>query len=290
MSKEIKIVEQTTARIKQLQDNGEIKFPANYSPENALKSAYLILQRIKAKDKTTPVLEACTKESIANALLDMVVQGLNPMKKQCYFIPYGNKLELQRSYLGSVAVLKRIKEVKNIFSQCIYKDDKLKYEIIDGNVHIIQHLQEFGNIANENIIGAYCTIEFENGTKATTLMTMDEIKQAWKQSKLDLFDNKGNIKASSTHGKFTQEMAKKTVVNRACKYIISTTDDSDLLLEAINRTTDNEYKNDNDFDTEIEVEATIATEQASEAIDFEDAETTQAEQPEPEPEEITAPF
>jgi recombination protein RecT len=38
------------------------------------------------------VLQACTRDSIANALLDMAVQGLNPAKKQGYFIAYGKQL------------------------------------------------------------------------------------------------------------------------------------------------------------------------------------------------------
>lgn len=39
----------------------------------------------------------------------------------------------------------------------------------------------------------------------------------------------GAINQSSTHGKFTGEMAKRTVINRLCKRIINTSDDSALL-------------------------------------------------------------
>jgi len=64
-------------KVKQFQENGEVHFPANYSPENAMKSAWLTLQNTQDRNKK-PALEVCTKDSIANALLDMVVQGLNP--------------------------------------------------------------------------------------------------------------------------------------------------------------------------------------------------------------------
>jgi len=73
------------SKIQKLQSNGEIYFPNNYSPENALKSAWLKLQETKDKNDK-PVLQSCTQISIANALLNMVVQGLNPMKNQCYFL------------------------------------------------------------------------------------------------------------------------------------------------------------------------------------------------------------
>ncbi len=52
------------------------------------------------------------------------------------------------------------------------------------------------------------------------------------------FDEKGNLKDSSTHGKFTAEMALKTVINRCCKAVINSSSDNALLLERINRNED----------------------------------------------------
>jgi recombination protein RecT len=106
-------VDIVAAKVKQFQENGELHFPANYSPENAMKSAWLILQTIKDRNQK-PALEVCTRDSVANALLDMVVQGLNPAKKQCYFIVYGNQLVCQRSYFGTMAVTKRVTGAKDI--------------------------------------------------------------------------------------------------------------------------------------------------------------------------------
>ena len=88
-----------TARVREFQNKGELYFPSNYVPENALKSAWLTIQETEDKNRK-PALEVCTKESIANALLSMVIQGLNPDKKQCYFIVYGNKLQLQGPILA----------------------------------------------------------------------------------------------------------------------------------------------------------------------------------------------
>lgn len=45
----------------------------------------MTLQSMTDKNRK-PALTVCTKDSIANSLLDMVVQALNPVKKQCYFI------------------------------------------------------------------------------------------------------------------------------------------------------------------------------------------------------------
>jgi recombination protein RecT len=222
-------------RIRAFQNKGEIHFPINYSPENALKSAWLILQSTTDKNGK-PALEVCTKDSIANALLDMVIQGLNPSKKQCYFVVYGNKLICQRSYFGSMYLAKEMAGAKNIYAQVVYKGDEFEYEIVKGRKKVIKHIQKIENISNNNIIAAYCVIEFDDGRPDyTEIMTIEQIKQAWKQSILHPVDEKGNIKAGTTHEKFTEEMAKKTVINRACKALINSSNDSNLFLRAFNR-------------------------------------------------------
>ena len=78
-------------RVEKLSKSGELHLPGDYSAANALKSAWLILQSTLDRDKK-PVLTSCTRDSIANALFDMIVQGLSPAKDQCYFIAYGNQL------------------------------------------------------------------------------------------------------------------------------------------------------------------------------------------------------
>lgn len=150
-------VDVVAAKVKEFQNRGEIHFPANYSPENAMKSAWLILQNTFDRNKK-PALEVCTKDSIANSLLDMVVQGLNPAKKQGYFIVYGNQLTFQRSYFGTMAVTKRVANAKSIDAAIIYEGDSVDYEIVNGRITNLQHKQKFGNINNENMTGAYCVI------------------------------------------------------------------------------------------------------------------------------------
>ncbi|WP_373786230.1 recombinase RecT, partial [Jeotgalibaca porci] len=86
------ITDQISGKLSDLEKTG-LSLPANYNPQNALKSAFFKLQETKDRDGNL-ALTVCTKESIANSLLDMVVQGLSPAKTQCYFIVYGNALQL----------------------------------------------------------------------------------------------------------------------------------------------------------------------------------------------------
>ncbi len=266
-------------KVQMFQRDGELDLPPNYSAANALKSAWLILQKVQDKDKN-PALEVCSKASIANALLDMVVQGLNPAKSQCYFIVYGNELVLQRSYFGAKAVALRVdKTLEDIYAEAVYKGDRLEYSIDRGRKKIEVHTQSFENIDDDNIAGAYATAVGKDGeVRRCEIMTMDQLKAAWKQSKMYPVDDNGNIKAKSTHGKFTAEMAKKTVTNRLVKHIINSSSDSDLVIRSAKRTDDERAA----AEAQEEVDEYANT---GEVIDIDPPSRQTRPAPEPEPEE-----
>lgn len=209
-------------KVKIFTSNRDIRLPEGYSPENALKSAWLVL--LETKDKNDkPALEVCTKDSIANALLSMVLQGLNPVKKQCDFLVYGNKLTLQREYHGTIALAKRYADVREAVGTVIYEGDTFEYAIQpNGYKKITKHEQSLENIDGNKIKGAYATLIFNDPEREpyVEIMTMAEIRQAWMQGA-----TKGN---SPAHKNFPAEMCKKTVISRACKLFISASDDSSL--------------------------------------------------------------
>lgn len=207
-----------------------LTFPPNYSVSNALNSAYLILQETTDNNKK-PVLQSCSKQSIASALIDMTVQGLNPVKKQCYFVAYGGKLTLMRSYQGTMAVAKRAGVTKTPVAQIIYEGDTFEYHIENGLYVIDKHVQDFMNIDNSKIKGAYAIVETEDG-QYVEIMNINQIKKAWSKGY-------GYKKGQGIHGDFTDQMAKKTVISRACKNIINSSDDANL-QEAFDNTSENE--------------------------------------------------
>lgn len=247
-------VDVVAAKVRQFQERGEIHFPANYSAENAMKSAWLILQSTTDKNGK-PALEACTRDSIANALLDMVVQGLNPAKKQGYFIVYGNQLIFQRSYFGTMAVTKRVTGAKDIFAQVVYEGDVFEFEINRGRKKVLKHVQTLQSLSSGKIVAAYCTIVFDDEREFTDIMTIEEIRQSWKKSR------QNPERDGSTHKEFPGEMAKRTVINRTCKVYLNSSDDGSLLLKHFNR--------QDEILAEAEVEAEIAENANSEPIDVE---------------------
>lgn len=224
------VIDVVENKVKEFQSNNELDLPANYSASNAMKSAWLELQEIKDRNNK-PAIEVCTQNSMANALLNMVVQGLNPAKKQCYFIVYGNQLVLQRSYFGTMHVAKTLcPEISEIYSDVVYADDVFEYEKSKGRTIISKHTQKLHNIDPKKLVAAYCTILFKDGTENSTIMTLEEIKKSWSKSKMNVITADGELNQKSTHAQFTSEMMKKTVTARACKTLINSSDDSSIVI------------------------------------------------------------
>lgn len=227
------ITDQVSNRISQLQDDG-LALPKDYNPQNALKAAWFKLQQTKDQSNR-PALQVCTRSSIANALLDMVTQGLSPAKTQCYFIVYGNEVQLQRSYFGTIAAVKRLSSVKDIDAQVVHQGDEFAIGADElGRIKVTKFVPKFENL-DKPIKGAFAFIELAEGRVDYTVMTQKQIQTSWGQSR-----------QHNVQQKFGDEMAKRTVINRAAKMYINTSDDSDLLTGSINTVTANEYEDESE--------------------------------------------
>lgn len=255
------VTDEVLSRVQDLNKKGDLVIPPGYSAENAIKSAWLILQETVDREKK-PALQVCTKTSIANSLLDMVIQGLSPSKKQCYFVVYGNKLQLMKSYMGTVAVTKRLKGVKDVKAYCIYEGDEFEQEfnLDTATLKITKFNPKFENIDINKIKGAFAIVLGEEGPIHTEVMNINQIKNSW---------NQGYAKGKSgAHSNFTDEMAKKTVINRACKMFVNTSDDSDILVEAFNNTDKEPYEEKDIVSVDYEVKQEITEKANTKEIDI----------------------
>ena len=198
-----------------------LSFPADYNPTNALMGAYLIMKETTDKNGKC-ILESCSQASIANSLMDMATLGLNASKKQGYFIAYGGKCQFQKSYFGNITLARR-NGLKTINAEIIYDGDTFKYHIENGMKVIDVHEQDFMNIDNDKILGAYAVAVMDDGRKVVEVMNINQLKKAWNQRMGGLKED-----ASSTHMKFKDQMAKKTVINRLCKLIGNTSTDGNI--------------------------------------------------------------
>lgn len=258
---------QVLAKIDAFEKSGELTLPKDYNVENALKSAYIILS-----DPKNNILAKCDKSSVAEALLKMVVYGVSPVKKQCYFIPYGEKLECSISYFGNIAIAKRYGKLKAIKGNAIFEGDTFEFEVdqVTGRRKVIKHIQTLDSIGTNKIKGSYAVYELTDGTSDVEVMNIAQIQMAWGQG-----GSKGN---SPAHKNFADQMAIKTVINRACKLLISSSDDS-ILYDPL--------EDDKVIDVTAEnVAHEVNTEANKETLDFSKEEETSFEEIETTSEEV----
>lgn len=246
-------VNKTLEHLQSLNEQGNLDLPKDYSMENAIKGASLKLQMLEDKNKR-PAIEVCTPTSIVNAMMAMVIDGLSVWKQQGYFIVYGDKLNWQPDYRGHILLAKRHADVKEVNAQVIYSEDKFTYnvDVTTGRQKLIAHETALENQDINKIKGAYAVVVFNDGTTQLTVMTMPQIKKAWLQG----FGG-GNTGA---HQNFTDEMCKKTVINRATKVLIGSSDDSEVGEEDKAVTTRDNTVKEKGGKKELNVEDTTFTE------------------------------
>ena len=208
--------QQIMDRVTGWQETGEVVLPKGYHVGNAIKLAWLYLQTVENLQHQKAI-DYCTKDSICNALLNMVINGEYP-QKHCYFIMYGNRLEWQERYLGKLMRAKRDTEIEKVNAQVIYEGDEFVYTIDEnGEKQLVKHVPNLANIDNTKILAAYAVVINKDGTRHIEVMTRTQIQKAWEQGAM-----KGK---SGAHTNFTDQMCMKTVIQRACKIALDSTAD-----------------------------------------------------------------
>ena len=223
------------ARINDMVDKQELKLPEGYNAGTALRQAMLIIQDTKDRNGK-PALEVCTKTTAVNSLLNMCIQGLQPEKKQCYFITYGNELKLFRSYFGTIAALRNaVPSVGKIVTDIVHQGDEVEYGTSQyGERYIARVVTDPLKNIEKPIAYVFCNIYSKTGELlAGSIMTWGQIQKSWAKSKA----------GGATQKEFPEEMAKRTVINRACKILLnSSTESEKAVAAAFNYTTDSEYE------------------------------------------------
>jgi recombination protein RecT len=220
----MKATEKTVAdeimdRVQELVEIGQLDLPDNYSAVNAVKAALLHLQITTQKDGKT-LLEAATRKSVLLALFKLVIEGLSVSQDQCAFIVRSGELVYQREYAGQIALAKRFSDFEDVQAQIVYKGDTFEYSFDEfGRAVVDNHIQSIENVGPQNILGAYAVVKRRSGTQ-TEIMTYDQIKAAWSMNKTGL---------TSAHTQFPDQMCKKTVISRALKILVRSSDDEAIM-------------------------------------------------------------
>lgn len=203
------------ARVNSLCEVG-FKMPSDYQYVNAIKASVLVLQDLKDKNGK-PALEACTQNSIASALFEMSVKGLDASRKTCYFIVRGDKLCLHESYFGKVLQVKRIYPNFDPHPVVIREGDEFIYEIDpkNGCKRLVKHTQCLENL-DKGFVGAYMYLPTADGGQDLYIMSKRMIMTAW---------SKSSSREQTTAKQFDEKMVMKTIINSGCNMIINSTPD-----------------------------------------------------------------
>lgn len=211
---------QVLDRVSEMEQAGALVLPKGYHAGNALKSAWLYLQTIEDRNHNKAI-DTCTKTSIANVLLEMVIRGEHPMK-HCYFIPYGNQLTFMEKYTGKLMRAKRDTEIAEVNANVIRDGEEFVYTVDKkGLLQLVSHKPTFQTMGKP-IVGAYAVVVNKDGSTHLEVMTMDMIQKAWNQGGFGDKDRQ-----TGAHKNFTDQMCKKTVIARACKVALESSSDRD---------------------------------------------------------------
>ena len=221
--------------LNKLMEQGEkLNLPEGYNPTKELRDAMLMLDNTK-------VLQTCTQASISLALRSMVTSGLSMVRKQVYAIPYGNQLQMQMSYFGTINLVERMFPGLKVFAQLVHEGDSFEIGIdMFGRSIVAKHTTSADNL-DKPITHAYCNIvDIKNNTVVyCEIMTKKQIDTSW-----------SHAKTKNVQKEYPDQMAKRTVIQRACKIFLNahSNEVSNGQLKAYNTMVKNEYEEEDPND------------------------------------------
>jgi len=237
------LIEKTVAKMTGTTDGDrpELTLPPGYDVHGALIGAKRPLFQVHGVTDGTYLWT-----DIGIALRDMVYQGLRADYNQCYFVPKQKRLVLTRSYRGTELVVKRMHpEIASINSRCVFADDVFQFGYKNGIPYVKLHEHDdtkdpVPHCMLANIRYAYALIIGRDGQIiGGDIMDASQISSAWK-----------NSSNQSIQHQFPEQMAQRSVINRAIKPFIEggeiRTDYGEAFVSAVTETSANEYDDPDD--------------------------------------------
>lgn len=157
----------------------------------------------------SPNLQKCTPTSLMNCFIGAAEVGLEPggVLGHAYLVPYGDTATLIIGYRGLIELMRRTGELASIRCVVVHKKDTFK--LTEGIEQTIKHEPFLAGDAGP-LKFAYCVAKLKDGSVQVELMTRHQIEEIRKRSRA------GNAGPWVTD---FEEMAKKTVLRRAAKYL-----------------------------------------------------------------------
>lgn len=180
--------------------------PMNFNKERFIYNAVALLND---NEQLKNFANMYGTAQIKLGLMKSAILGLDALNKECYLIPYGSQLNFMVDYRGATKLCRKysVRPIKDIYAKLVREGDTFKEKIADGQPSI-----DFEPLAfnTGKIIGAFAVCLFKDGGMIYDTMTLEELEQTRKASKMA---------NGPTWKNYTGEMYKKTVLHRMCKHI-----------------------------------------------------------------------
>ena len=143
---------------------------------NANRLKINALMAIGQDDKLLPIAKQ-QPAVVAQYVYNFIIQGLDMLNREAYIVPYKGKLEPIIDYRGEkkIAMQYSVKPIKIIKSGVVYEKDE--FEFLD-NGQFRHHFNPFTPKSKRgDMIGAYCSIIYEDGSFHDVFVEQEEIQQ-----------------------------------------------------------------------------------------------------------------
>lgn len=175
--------------------------PACLNPERMTR---LALRTIRC----SPKLQQCNPYSLVACIMEAGALGLEiDARGLAYLVPYKNEVKLMVGYKGMMELAYRSGEIQNIYGEIVCKNDYFEYEM--GLEPKLKHRPAMGD--RGEMTGCYAVAKMKNGESHFLVMSRSEVEEIKRSSKAQSPESPWNL--------WFNEMAKKSVIRRLCKYL-----------------------------------------------------------------------
>ncbi len=213
MSSDIQKANGTKKMLKAIEPYVEDALPDKIGRDRFLNVALTTLR------KNPDLVNKCNQRSLLGALVQSAQLGLMPNTLgQAYIIPYGGEATFVLGYRGMIDLARRSGDLESINARCVYENDHFELEF--GTEENIEHRPYYleGESSPGEMIGAYCIARLKDGGQHIEFMSKGEIDGIKDRAP-------GSGRSDSPWRSDYDQMAKKTVVRRAFKYLPVSTED-----------------------------------------------------------------
>jgi recombinational DNA repair protein RecT len=180
-------------------------------------SIYFAMEKVMSVED----IDKCEKTSIIKAFANMIKNGLDYTKSQCYFFvqndktsPAGKSLRFGWQYQGLVKVAKERLGVIKVCPVLVYEGDDFSTHYEWGELIIDRHIPKLNG--KGELSGGYCVVHFDAGY----------IVRYFEKSEIE--KRSGYAKSQKFWKEWTREMQEKTLVNATLKRIIEQSGEIDI--------------------------------------------------------------